>query len=271
MIIFKKLKKTAILLTYGRKKLIYALLITVMAVTTAFVSAPMAKTVFNAAAASTKRKIPIYSVQTTQKKVALTFDAAWGADDTDTLLQILADNDVKATFFLCGYWIDKYPDEVKKIYEAGNDIGNHSDRHLHGAQLSLEQNQTEIDNVTKKLNALFGFDMPVKLFRAPYGEYNNTVMEAADSLGYYTIQWDVDSLDWKEYGVESEINQVLNNKHLGDGSIILLHNDAKYTPQALDAIIKGLKSKGYEIVPVSQLIYKSAYTIDHTGRQIPNS
>ncbi len=76
-----------------------------------------------------------------------------------------------------------------------------------------------------------------------------------------------DSLDWKEYGVQSEINQVLNHKHLGNGSIVLFHNDAKYTPAALDAIIKGLKEKGYEIVPISDLIIRGEYTIDHEGRQ----
>lgn len=80
----------------------------------------------------------------------------------------------------------------------------------------------------------------------------------------------VDSLDWKEYGVEHEINQVLNHKHLSNGSIILFHNDAKYTPDALDRIIKGLKENGYEIVPLSDLIIKNDYHIDHEGRQIKN-
>ena len=106
------------------------------------------------------------------------------------------------------------------------------------------------------------------LFRPPFGEYDNKVIEGAEECGYYTIQWDVDSLDWKEFGVEHEVNQVLNHKHLGNGSIILFHNDAKYTPQALDTIIKGLKEKGYEIVPISELIIKDNYSINHEGRQI---
>lgn len=140
---------------------------------------------------STKKKLPIYSVDTEKKQVAISFDAAWGADDTDELLKILADNDVKSTFFLCGYWVDDYSEEVKKIFEAGHELGNHGDNHAHGAQLSLEKNITEIDNVTKKLEALTGVKPTV--FRPPFGEYNNTVLEAAESLGYYTIQWDVDS------------------------------------------------------------------------------
>jgi len=174
---------------------------------------------------------------------------------------------VKATFFLCGYWVDKYPEEVKQIYENGHDIGNHSNTHAHGAQLSLEQNKNEISKVGEKLNALLGNDITINLYRPPFGEYNNTVIEAAESLNYYVIQWDVDSLDWKKYGVEHETNHVLNHKNLRNGSIILFHNDAQYTPEALTPIIKGLKEKGYELVPVSELIYKDNYSIDHTGRQ----
>ena len=85
------------------------------------------------------------------------------------------------------------------------------------------------------------------------------------------VVWDVDSLDWKELGCDHEINRVLNHKHLGNGSIILFHNDAKYTPEVLDEIIKGLKEKGYEIVPISELIHKDNYYIDHEGRQIPEN
>lgn len=109
------------------------------------------------------------------------------------------------------------------------------------------------------------------LYRPPFGEYNDTVITAAEECNYYPIQWDVDSLDWKELGTDHEINQVLNHKHLGNGSIILFHNDAKFTPDVLDTIIKQLKSKGFEIVPISQLIHKDNYIINTEGRQIPNS
>lgn len=220
-------------------------------------------------AAATK-KLPIYCVDTgVQKKIAISFDAAWGADDTDELLTILKNNDVKATFFLCGYWVDKYPDEVKKIHSEGHDIGNHSNTHPHSSQLSLEENKENIMEAHNKVKDLLGIDM--NLYRPPFGEYNDTVLNAAEACGYYPIQWDVDSLDWKEYGVQDEIDRVLNHKNLGNGSIILFHNDAKYTPDALDSIIKGLKEKGYEIVPVSELIYKDNYYMNHEGRQIYNS
>ena len=110
-------------------------------------------------------------------------------------------------------------------------------------------------------------DVDMNLFRPPFGEYNNTVMEALKECGYYIIQWDVDSLDWKEYGLQPLIDTVLKHKSLGNGSIILMHNNAKYTKDALESIIVGLKEQGYEMVPLSQLIIKDDYTIDHTGRQ----
>ena len=141
---------------------------------------------------ATKKQLPIYCVDTLgEKKVAVSFDAAWGADDTDTLLDILKKNDVKATFFLCGYWVDKYPEEVKKIYNAGHDIGNHSNTHPHSSQLSLEENKQNIMDCHNKIKDLLGFD--AFLYRPPFGEYNDTVLNAAKECGYYAVQWDVDT------------------------------------------------------------------------------
>ena len=134
--------------------------------------------------------------------------------------------------------------------------------------LSSEQITEELQGCHQAVKELTGIDM--NLFRPPFGEYNDNVIRTAKANGYDSIQWDVDSLDWKEQGVEAEINQVLNHKHLGNGSILLFHNDAKYTPQALDTILKGLKEKGYDIVPVSELIHTGEYTVDHEGRQIPS-
>lgn len=220
-------------------------------------------------AANAERKLPIYCVETDEPKVSVSFDAAWGADDTDELLRILAENDVKATFFLCGYWVEKYPEEVKKIAEAGHDLGNHSATHPHMAQQTAEQITEELQKCHRNVKELTGIEM--ELFRPPFGEYDNEVIETAKQNGYYTIQWDVDSLDWKEQGAQAEIDQVLNHKHLGNGSIILFHNDAKYTPQVLDTILKGIKEKGYAIVPISELIHRGEYEMDHEGRQIPKT
>ena len=232
-----------------------------------FVLPPTAEKVGAFAAANLERKLPIYCVQTDEAKVSVSFDAAWGADDTDELLRILKENDVKATFFLCGYWVEKYPEEVKKIAEAGHDLGNHSATHPHMSQLSSEQITEELRKCHENVKELTGIEMD--LFRPPFGEYDNEVIETATANGYHTIQWDIDSLDWKEQGTQAEINQVLNHKHLGNGSIILFHNDAKYTPQVLDTILKGIKEKGYTIVQISELIHRGEYEMDHEGRQIP--
>jgi len=214
---------------------------------------------------SSGRKIPIYSVETGKKVVAITFDAAWGADDTDILLNILQEEDVKATFFLCGYWVKNYPDEVKKMHEAGHDIANHGNTHANCKNLSLEQNKAEIQGAHDRVYDLLGIEM--NLFRAPYGAYNNTLMDAASELGYYVIQWDVDSWDWMNKGVQFEISHVVNHENLQNGSIILFHNDTKDTPEALPIIIKELKTKGYSFVPISELIMHENFVIDETGRQ----
>jgi polysaccharide deacetylase family sporulation protein PdaB len=223
---------------------------------------PDAVTVSNT---GSKRDLPIYCVNTDEKKVALSFDAAWENKDTQNILDILAKHDVKVSFFMTGGWIEKYPEDVKAIAAAGHDLGNHSENHKQMSQLSKEQCVDEIMKTHNKVKQLTGIKM--KLFRAPYGDYNNTLVGAARECNYYTIQWDVDSLDWRDYGTNDIIKRVLNDKHLRNGSIILMHNGAKYTPDALDSIITGLQDKGYKIVPISQLIYTGDCRIDHEGRQ----
>lgn len=215
------------------------------------------------------RELPIYCVQTDKPQIALTFDAAWGNEDTKTILDILAKHEVKATFFMTGGWVSSYPDDVKAILAAGHDLGNHSENHKNMSQLSDREKTSELMTVHNKVKELTGYDM--FLFRPPYGDYDNAVVLNARENGYYPIQWDVDSLDWKDYGVEAIIDTVCNHKHLGNGSIILCHNGAKYTAQALETMITNLKSKGYEFVPVSQLILRENYHMDHEGRQIPDN
>lgn len=191
----------------------------------------------------------------------------WGNEDTAKILEILARNNVHVTFFMTGGWVEKYPEDVKAIAAAGHDLGNHSENHKKMSELNADECKQEILSVNDKVKALTGSDM--FLFRPPYGDYNNNLITTTRSINYYPIQWDVDSLDWKNYGVESIINTVLNHKHLGNGSIILMHNGAKYTADALESVIKGLREKGYEIVPISQLIIRDNYTINTEGRQIP--
>jgi len=211
------------------------------------------------------KELPIYCVDREDQKIGLSFDAAWGNEDTRKLLEILAAHDVHVTFFMTGGWVESYPDDVKAIAEAGHDLGNHSENHKQMSQLSSEQCTEEIMKVHNKVKELTGIDM--KLFRPPYGDYNNTLIQTVKQCGYYPIQWDVDSLDWKDYGVDSIIKTVTEHKHLGSGSIILCHNGAKYTAEALDRMITILQEKGYEIVPISQVIHTGEYTVDVEGRQ----
>ena len=211
--------------------------------------------------------LPIYCVNTNgEKLVAITFDAAWGADDTDQLIATLEKYNVKATFFIVGDWIRKYPDAVRKFAAAGHEIANHSDRHPHVNNMSKEAIKKDIMAAHEVIKEVVGKE--TNLYRPPYGEYNNTVIEAARECNYHVIQWDVDSLDWKEYGLQPLIDRVLNHKNLRPGSIILLHNDSKYTAQALDSILKGILEKGYRIVPISELVITNKpYNIDYEGRQ----
>lgn len=215
------------------------------------------------------RELPIYCVETEEKKIALTFDAAWGNEDTKQIMDILNKHDVKVTFFMTGGWVDKYPDDVKMIFENGHDLGNHSQNHKNMSQITDSEKESELMSVHEKVKELTGYEM--FLFRPPYGDYDNAVVKTAKKCGYYTIQWDVDSLDWKDYGVESIIKTVTQHKALGNGSIILCHNGAKYTAQALDTMITTLKEQGYTFVPLSELIYKENYHMNHEGRQIADN
>ena len=214
------------------------------------------------------KELPVYCVQTEKPRVALTFDAAWGNEDTGKLLDILAAHNVKATFFMTGGWVDNYPEDVKRIAAAGHDLGNHSENHKNMRMLSAAKQKKEIMSVHDKVKTLTGIDM--NLFRPPYGDYNTLLIQTSKSCGYLPIQWDVDSLDWKNYGVDSIVQTITENPHLGNGSIILMHNGAKYTAQALDTVITKLQEAGYELVPLSQLVYRENYRIDHEGRQISN-
>lgn len=211
------------------------------------------------------RKLPIYSVETKEKKVALSFDAAWGNEDTQLLLDILAKYQVRVTFFMTGGWVENYPEDVKKIAAAGHDLGNHSENHKNMSQLSDRECQEELRKVHEKVKALTGKEM--HLFRPPYGDYDDHVITNAAACGYQTIQWSIDSLDWKNYGVDSIIEKVTQHKELKNGAIILMHNGAKFTAKALPTVIETLQEEGYQLVPISELIYEEPYYLDVTGRQ----
>jgi len=213
---------------------------------------------------ATRRELPIYSVEVDEKRISISFDAAWGIEYTEDILRILKERDIKTTFFLVGFWIDAHPEMVKKIASFGHEIGNHSTTHPNMSKLSEAQIRTEIDITQSKIEKLAP-DRAVRLLRPPYGAYNNRLITICRDMDFQVIQWDVDSLDWKEYGSEHMFRQV--TQKVKKGSIVLFHNNAKYIADALPLILDDLIARGYEIVPISELIYKENYYIDHEGRQ----
>jgi len=210
------------------------------------------------------RKVPVYCVDTTEKKVAISFDAAWGADKTEKIMEILGEYDAQATFFLVGFWAEKYPEIVRKIYDNGYEIGTHSNTHPDLAKMSGEQVTLELSQSIEKIKKACP-TVDVKLFRPPYGSYNNTVIDCAESLGLKTIQWNVDSLDWKG-GSGAEICERIMSK-VTNGSIILCHNNADHILDALPAVLERLKMQSYSVECVGGLIYSENYTIDRAGVQ----
>jgi polysaccharide deacetylase family sporulation protein PdaB len=211
-----------------------------------------------------KKELPIYSVERNDKKIAITIDAAWGDEFTLDILNTLDKYNVKATFFLVGFWVDKYPHQVEEIFKRGHEIGNHSTTHPHMSQLSREKIIEELSITDKKITEIT--NVKPKVFRPPFGDYNDLLITTARDLDYNTIQWDIDSLDWKELGVEPVIDRVVKNTT--EGSIILFHNNAKYIKEYLPIVIQRLQEKGFEMVTVSELIHKSNFQMDNSGRQI---
>lgn len=216
-------------------------------------------------AAAATRQLPIYCVQRDQKLVSISFDAAWGNEDTQQLIDILSQYKVPATFFVVGERVDKYPESVKALHDAGHEVMNHSNTHAHYPQLSADQVVADLNACNDKIEAVTG--VRPTLVRLPYGDYDDSSVNAVRSIGMEPIQWDVDSLDWKDLAA-GEITQRVTSK-VQPGSIVLFHNAALHTPEALPAIIQTLLQEGYTFVPISQIILTGEYTIDHTGRQCP--
>ena len=212
-------------------------------------------------------KLPIFRVNTEEKEVALTFDINWAEEDhLDEILQILKKYDAKGTFFIMGGWVnytDDNKEKLKNIYNDGHEIGNHSYIHPNFMNITEERMNDELKKTEDIIYQTIGYN--TKLFRFPSGSYNEKALNYVMSKGYKCIQWDVDSVDWKKSGVEVEYNRVMKN--VKEGSILLFHNNAKYTPENLDRIINKLTDEGYKFLTVSELIYDDNYYIDENGAQ----
>ena len=209
------------------------------------------------------RKVPVYYVNTDQKQVAISFDAAWGADKTEKIMEICDEYNVKATFFLVGMWVEKYPEIAKKIASNGFEIGTHSNTHPDMTKLSADDQKLELSTSINLIKTTTGQD--AKIFRPPFGAYNDTLINTATELGLITIQWDVDSLDWKGLSAMEINNRVLNG--VRNGSIILCHNNSDHILEALPVMLDRLQKRGYKVTPVGDLIFKSDFIIDNNGMQ----
>ncbi|MBQ9714089.1 MAG: polysaccharide deacetylase family protein [Clostridia bacterium] len=209
------------------------------------------------------RALPIYSVETDEKKLSISFDCAWGVEHTDELLEVMKANDVRCTFFAVEFWVEKYPEYVEKIIAAGHEMGTHSRTHPYMSKLTEAEIRDELSTSASAIERLTG--QKVTLFRPPYGDYNNTLINVSNSMGLYPIQWDVDSLDWKNLSATEIALRVVNGAK--NGSIILCHNNGLHTAKALPLIFSTLKNRGFTFVPISELIHKENYTIDRNGRQ----
>ncbi|MBQ7351597.1 MAG: polysaccharide deacetylase family protein [Clostridia bacterium] len=209
------------------------------------------------------RLVPIYSVDTDEKKVAISFDTAWGADKTENIVKTLKEYNVGATFFMVGFWVEKYPEMVKLIDDNGIEIGTHSNTHPDFVKLSDEQMKLELTTSIDLINNITG--KSVDLFRAPYGSYNNSMLNLTESMGLKTIQWDVDTLDWKGLSGLEICERVMSR--VKNGSIILCHNNSEHILDALPLLLERLKNAGYEVVSVGDLIFHENYYIDNLGIQ----
>ena len=200
--------------------------------------------------ASIKKQLPIYSVDTNEPNVALTINCAWNADDIDLILETLKKQDVKVTFFMVGDWIEKNEEAAKKIHEAGHELANHSYNHPHVNNLSYDKNVEQIKKCSDLIQKITG---------------KPTVIQAAKDNNHETIQWSIDTLDYKSLTGEQMWEKI--EPKLENGSIILMHNGTENTATSLDMIISKIKEKGYNIITVSDLIYKESYNIDSNGIQ----
>lgn len=212
-------------------------------------------------------KHPIYSVDTKDNVVCITFDVNWAEkDNLSVILDLLDKYNVKGTFFIMGGWVNYSEDNVNKlkdIAERGHEIGNHSYMHPSFSKISEQKMEEEILKTDEIIKKYTGKD--TVLFRFPSGDYNESSVKKVNSLNHYAIQWDDDSVDWKELGYDVEYNKIMKKVH--PGAIMLFHNNAKYTPQNLERIIVKLKEQGYEFKTVGEVIYTEDYYVDENGIQ----
>jgi len=191
---------------------------------------------------------PIYQGNTGNKKIALTCNVVWGEEFVPRMLDVLKKNDVKMTFFMGGKWVRDFPDLARQI-ALGHELGNHSYSHPHPTFISKNENIAEIKKTEQAVYEVT--KIKTILYAPPYGEFNNTVLEAADDCGYRTILWSIDTVDWQRPSPDVIVRRVLEKAH--NGAIVLMH-PTEPTVKALPTLIESLREQGYELTTVSELL-----------------
>lgn len=205
-------------------------------------------------------KNPISSVETSEKEIALSINCNKNMDNINNIIDTLSKMNASATFFVTGEIIDKYPEEVKKIINNGNEIGNMAQNYTSLKQKNINDIQKQIKNCNEKITKLT-LKEPT-LFRAPYGEYDSNVMSATESLNLVAVGWNIDTLDYNKNSKETIIKRI--NMSLSNGSIILTHNE--YISENLEDIINSIQKNGYKVESISNILYKDNYKVDNNRK-----
>lgn len=205
-----------------------------------------------ASGAADGQQMPVTCVPTEEKKAVLTFDVLKDSDDVQTILAVLEKYGAKAVFFVTDGWAQAHPQELAAMAAAGDDIGSRGSGRRKADSLSGKELQRELRQSCEQIQKLCG--AAVRLYRAPGGDFGNGLAAAARACGCLPVLWSVDSEDWKDYGVESIVRNVVENPCLENGAVIRLHSGAKYTAQALEAIVAGLQERGYALETLTSLI-----------------
>ncbi len=188
----------------------------------------------------------------TQKRIALTFDDGPHNEYTQRILEILKKHNVKATFFIIGENAERYPNRIRSIAEGGHELGNHTYSHASVNKLSQEELEEELEKTSQILESITG--VRPKIFRPPFGAYNDRCVEQITSLGYRCVLWSKDSRDWELPPVGTIVSSM---EAVNAGDILLFHDYNQKnspTPSALEQLIPKLLEEGYEFVTVSQLL-----------------
>ena len=241
----------------------YTALVILIAVFITVALLPISIKLSRPAASPPGENLPVYSVETNEKKAAVTFNCAWGDEDIDSILSALHAANAKCTFFIVGTWAEKYPDAVRKIHEAGHEIGSHGYDHSHYGKMSAEEIASDMEKGRKVLEEITG--TPCLLFRAPYGEYTKEAVALAKERGQTMIQWNVDSVDYEGLDTAKMKERILNR--LGPGAILLFHTGTDNTAKALPALLETIKAEGFSFSTVGEMLLPAPYEIDHQGRQ----